>query len=173
MFDNLEDAKDWLDDAIGERIEYSVADNYQVAAALHAAKIYEVPDYKNRPAEKVSREAFDLAQGAIQKSMGLLKVWDWDYDDYEKDAKADDREPSEDDYSDLMQIYTDDFIDEEFDEDLKQAMEDARDWEWRDEYDFRHKMNKYLKDLSAFEDEYHEVVRDEEKSLIREVFDDE
>lgn len=173
MFEDVEEAMQWLDDSIAERLEHNVVGNYPVVADLHASKLYGVKDYKNKPSEKVAREAFDLAQEAIQKSMGLLKVWDWDYDDYEKDAKADDREPSESDYADLMQIYTDDFIDEEFDEDLKSAMERARDWEWRDEYDFKHKMNQYLKDLSAFEDEYGEVVIDEQHYLFREVFGDE
>jgi hypothetical protein len=173
-FGDFQEAMDWLDEQIAERIEYTIADDYRVVSALQSHKIYEVPGYKTMPSHKSMRAAFELAEKAILDSMkGMLAVWSWDYDDYEKDAKEDDREPSEDDYAELLQIYTDDFIDDGFDEDLKLAMEDAREFEWREEYDFKRKMNQYLKDLSAFEEAYKEVERDEHQALIREVFDDE
>ena len=51
-------------------------------------------------------------------------------------------------------------------------MEDARDFEWRDEYDFKRKMNQYLKDLDSYEEDYKEVVKEESYSLILEIFEE-
>jgi hypothetical protein len=172
MFDSFKDAMDWLNDAIGEQMEYSVADKYPVVASLVSWKIEEVAKNKKKSEEQIQKEACELAQKAIINSMELLKVWDWTYDDYEKDMEAEGNEPSEDDYYELLRIYSDDFIDEEFDEDLKRAMEDARDFEWRDEYDFKRKMNQYLKDLDSYEEDYKEVVKEESYSLILEIFEE-
>jgi hypothetical protein len=173
MYRTFTDAMEELDGEIESRVDHELYDEYRVVHSLIHEKVYELKTPKGQVTVGIPQEAFDLAQEAVQKSMGLLKVWEWDYDDYEKDAKADDREPSESDYAELMQIYTDDFIDEEFDEDLKDAMNDAREWEWRDEYEFRRKMNQYLKDISSYELSYKEIFRDEAKLLLREVFDDE
>jgi replication fork clamp-binding protein CrfC len=162
-----------LDGEIESRADHELYDEYRVVHSLIYEKIHELKTPKGEVTVGIPQEAFDLAQEAVQKSIDLLKVWEWGYNDYVEYSKKEGYEPSEDEYYDLMQAYTDDFIEEEFDEDLKNAMSDAREWEWRDEHEFRRKMNQYLKDISSYELSYKEIFRDEAKLLLREVFSDE
>jgi hypothetical protein len=173
MFEHLEEFKEWYNEEVYTQFENDYFDSYRVAWELYSAKEAEIKGKEKLSQKQISDKANELCRAAIEKSLDLLKVWDWDYDDYVKDMEAEGEEPSEDDYSQLLQIYTDDFLEEEFDEDLKNAMQNARDYEWRDEYEFKRKLRSYLEDLEKLDAGFDDTVYNIRHLALKEVFEEE
>ena len=170
MFRSFEEALEWLDSELMEQVADDMYGDFPVVSRLIDNKLSRLP--KSKIIEiGIPKKIFGEAREAINKSMGLLKVLDWD--DYVKDMKADNQEPSEDDYYELLQVYADDFIEQEFDEDLKTAMEKEKQFEWRDEYDFKRKMYQYQEEIDEYQWGYEKALRENIKKLIIEAFSNE
>ena len=155
MFEHLEEFKEWYNEELYSSLEDRY-EEYKVVWKLYNSKIFDVPEREKLPISKLSEKVFRICRDAITRSSELVKVWDYSYEQFEKDAKENDEDASEESYDDYMQMMTYEFMDNDFDPDLKQVMEESGEWEWRDEYEFKAKMKKYLTDANNLEDGFEE-----------------
>jgi len=166
---DFDDFKDEFEESLDQEID-SIRSKYPAMFDLVEKKM----PIKNIPEME---KLLNVYNQAVNKSIKIAEkfakdVWDmWNYsfEDYVKDKMEDDPDLEKDDisdewYMDDMQFRTDDYFEHTADQDLIKSVQDAKQWEWRDEYEFNRKFKKYVEDLYAINsnliDSFQEVKHD-------------
>jgi len=84
----------------------------------------------------------------------ILQMWDYGFDEYVKHRMEEDPDLEKDDvseagYWDDMEFLTNDYFENTADQDLVKSVQDAKQWEWRDEYEFGRKFKEYIENLHS------------------------